>query len=163
MTTPKSCWTFSDDTESEAAISAEPISVATDDDKPSAEQEQQPDTEASGTVSPSPKAEPTPAPKPASVAAPSAAEAHPSPKPETSKPKTDKEREMEEYKLKLAEKRRIAREKAERDAEIERLKQEELQLVEKIVLSFEGDVRSAPYYKKYRFCCETLLFEMPIK
>ena len=44
-----------------------------------------------------------------------------------SKPKTDKEREMDEYKAKLAEKRRMAREKAEREAEIERIKQEELQ------------------------------------
>ena len=42
-------------------------------------------------------------------------------------PKTDKEREMEEYKAKLAEKRRLAREKAEREAEIERLRQEEAQ------------------------------------
>ena len=41
--------------------------------------------------------------------------------------KTDKEREMEEYKAKLAERRRLAREKAEREAEIERLRQEELQ------------------------------------
>ena len=42
-------------------------------------------------------------------------------------PKTDKEREMEEYKAKLAERRRLAREKAEREAEIERLRQEEAQ------------------------------------
>ena len=41
--------------------------------------------------------------------------------------KTDKEREMEEYKAKLAERRRLAREKAEREAEIERLRQEEAQ------------------------------------
>lgn len=34
---------------------------------------------------------------------------------------------MEEYKAKLAEKRRLAREKAEREAEIERLREEELQ------------------------------------
>ncbi|KAL4233732.1 hypothetical protein ACF0H5_008412 [Mactra antiquata] len=55
----------------------------------------------------------------------------PEPKPAAGMDKTStksyKEIKMEEYKTKLAEKRRLAREKAEREAEIERLRQEELQ------------------------------------
>ncbi|XP_052809932.1 ensconsin-like isoform X9 [Mya arenaria] len=81
-------------------------------------------TPAEGRATPEPSSEVKVEPKPSSV------EARPSPKPDAkaeAKPKTDKEREMEEYKAKLAERRRLAREKAEREAEIERLKQEELE------------------------------------
>ncbi|XP_052808367.1 MAP7 domain-containing protein 1-like isoform X5 [Mya arenaria] len=81
-------------------------------------------TPAEGRATPEPSSEAKVEPKPSSV------EARPSPKPDAkaeAKPKTDKEREMEEYKAKLAERRRLAREKAEREAEIERLKQEELE------------------------------------
>lgn len=51
----------------------------------------------------------------------------PKAKVEKTTPKTDKEREMEEYKAKLAERRRLARERAEREAAIERLRLEEQQ------------------------------------
>ncbi|KAH3812542.1 hypothetical protein DPMN_140977 [Dreissena polymorpha] len=56
-----------------------------------------------------------------------AAESSPSLK--DGKPKTDKELKMEENKAKLAEKRRVVREKAEREAAIERERQEEKQYV----------------------------------
>ncbi|XP_021366859.1 microtubule-associated protein futsch-like isoform X3 [Mizuhopecten yessoensis] len=54
-------------------------------------------------------------------------------------PKSKKEIEMDEYKAKLAEKRRQAREKAEREAELERQRLEEIRLAEEETLRQEEE------------------------
>ncbi|XP_033741778.1 LOW QUALITY PROTEIN: MAP7 domain-containing protein 1-like [Pecten maximus] len=57
-------------------------------------------------------------------------QAHLLPRTPASAPKSKKEIEMDEYKAKLAEKRRQAREKAEKEAELERQRLEEIRLAE---------------------------------
>ncbi|KAK3585149.1 hypothetical protein CHS0354_034282 [Potamilus streckersoni] len=66
-------------------------------------------------------------------------EVKPSPTEQKITPKSQKNLELEDYKTKLAEKRRMAREKAEREAELERQRQEELRREEEERIRLEEE------------------------